>query len=85
MFNIIDQNTQSKVLVSTRISGLIRDSNEVQLSSIEESVNLLAAAAGLDFASLPSSLVEVARLCGRLPLCLNMAGSFLRWSHAYYN
>ena len=33
--------------------------------SVKESVNLLAAAAGLDDASLPPSLIEVARLCGR--------------------
>ena len=64
--NIVDTSTSSKILVSTRISGLIKNSVEVPLSllSIEESIEMLAFGAGLDSEAYPTSLVEVAKLCG---------------------
>ena len=64
--NIVDTSTSSKILVSTRISGLIKNSVEVPLSllSIEESIEMLAFGAGLDSETYPNSLVEVAKLCG---------------------
>ena len=66
--NIVDTSTSSKILVSTRISGLIKNSVEVPLSllSIEESIEMLAFGAGLDSETYPTSLVEVAKLCGEL-------------------
>ena len=39
----------------------------------QESIDLLAHATGLDSGVVPAGLVEAAKLCGRLPLCLNMA------------
>ena len=38
---------------------------------------MLSHAAGLDSAELCTSLVEVAKICGRLPLCLNIAARMI--------
>ena len=74
MLNIIDRETTSKVLVSSRISGLIKGSTEVKLAlmTTAESVDLLAHGAGLDAEAIPPSLVEVARLCGRYLISLSL-------------
>ena len=79
MLNIVDTKTASKVLVSSRISGLVKNSTEVKLAlmTTEESVNMLAHASGLDAQEIPAELVEVAGLCGRLPLCLNIAAQII--------
>ena len=78
MLNIIDRETTSKVLVSSRISGLIKGSTEVKLAlmTTAESVDLLAHGAGLDAEAIPPSLVEVAKLCGRYVLSLARSISF---------
>ena len=75
MLNIIDRETTSKVLVSSRISGLIKGSTEVKLAlmTTAESVDLLAHGAGLDAEAIPPSLVEVAKLCGRYLLSLSLS------------
>ena len=79
MLNIVDTKTASKVLVSSRISGLVKNSTEVKLAlmTTEESVNMLAHGSGLDAQEIPAELVEVAGLCGRLPLCLNIAAQII--------
>ena len=76
--NIVDTSTSSKILVSTRISGLIKNSVEVPLSllSIEESIEMLAFGAGLDSETYPTSLVEVAKLCGE-------RFYLMPWAHSY--
>ena len=79
MLNIVDTKTASKMLVSSRISGLVKNSTEVKLAlmTTEESVNMLAHGSGLDAQEIPAELVEVAGLCGRLPLCLNIAAQII--------
>ena len=69
-FDVIDTTTPSKLLVSTRISGLLKKSDEIKLALMtnEEAIDLLAHGAGLDFEQLPHAIAEVASLCGRLPL-----------------
>ena len=66
-FNVIDTTTPSKLLVSTRVTGLVRNSSEVKLGLMthDEAIDLLAHAAGLDFDELPHAMAEVVRLCGR--------------------
>lgn len=85
-FDIIDKQTNSMLLVSTRISGLISSDacTEVKLSlmsvqvsmhvmmnhlietkTLQESVEMLAAASGLDSTAVAPAMVEVAKLCGR--------------------
>ena len=39
-----------------------------------ESVELLAGVAELDVDQVPPMCLEIAQLCGRLPLCLNIVG-----------
>ena len=69
-FEVIDIATSSKLLVSTRIAGLLKNSSEVKLALMtnEEAIDLLAHGAGLDFQEVPHAVAEVVELCGRLPL-----------------
>ena len=62
-FNILAPETASKMLISTRITGLIKGVEEVKLElmTTEESVDLLAHGSGLDVAETPPSLIEVSR------------------------
>jgi hypothetical protein len=77
--NVVDPTTGSKILVSSRISGLLSGSTEVKLSimTVSESIEMLSHAAGLDSVELSASLVEVTKICGRLPLCLNIAATMI--------
>ena len=77
--DVVDPTAGSKILVSSRISGLLQGSTEVKLAlmTISQSVEMLSHAAGLDSAELSTSLVEVAKICGRLPLCLNIAARMI--------
>ena len=67
--DVIDRQSGSMVLLSTRVGGLIGTgaSTEVKLTlmSIPESVQLLAHGAGLDSEILSPALLEVANLCGK--------------------
>ena len=69
-FNCIDQNTESRIILSTRIAGLIPRSacTEVKLSlmTTKEAVELLANGSGNDSVAVSPSMIEVARLCGHL-------------------
>ena len=75
-FACIDTQTASRLLVTTRIKGIILEATEValQLLGLRESVELLAGVAELDCATIPPSCLEIAQLCGRLPLCLAIIG-----------
>ena len=66
-FEVIDTATPSKLLVSTRIAGLLKNSSEVKLALMtnEEAIDLLAHGAGLDFEQVPHVVAEVVALCGR--------------------
>jgi hypothetical protein len=79
--DVIDRQSGSMLLLSTRIGGLIgaSASAEVKLTlmSVSESVQMLAHGAGLDSNVLSPSLLEVAKLCGRLPLTLNIASQMI--------
>ena len=79
-FDCIDETTNSKLLVTTRIKGVLSGSAEVQLEllSVAESVELLLGVAQLDTAAAPNACLEIAQLCGRLPLCLNIVGNLIR-------
>ena len=79
MLNIVDVETSSRILVSSRISGLIKNSTEVKLAlmTTEEAVEMLAHGCGLDAQEVPAELIEVVGLCGRLPLCLNIAAQII--------
>jgi hypothetical protein len=78
--DFIDTATASKTLVTTRIRGLGGAAQvELGVPSEEESVKLLLASAGLAHVSpVPAEAAEVAQICGRLPLAVDLAGKMLR-------
>ena len=76
----MDSNNCSKTLLTTRIKGLIPKGTEVELEllGLQASVELLASVAELDDNQVPPICLEIAQLCGRLPLCLNIVGNLIR-------
>jgi hypothetical protein len=72
--SFLDESTNSRMLISTRIRGLVAGAREiqVQLLSNQEAVSMLCAMAELDAATVPSSVMSIIRLCGNLPLCLGI-------------
>lgn len=68
----------SKILISTRIQGLLAGGHQVEvgLPSEADSVQMLLAAAGAqdEFVAQPTGVREIVHLCGRLPLALGIAG-----------
>lgn len=80
--NVIDPDTPSKLLVTTRIRGLVKGAAEVDVGSLSESeaLDLLAATAGIDSESWEEEegarglALEVVNMCGRLALTVAIAG-----------
>ena len=79
-FSCVDSENSSKTLLTTRIKGLIPKGTEVELEllGLQASVELLASVAELDDNQVPPICLEIAQLCGRLPLCLNIVGNLIR-------
>jgi hypothetical protein len=79
-FACIDTDTASRQLITTRIKGLLQGAAEVELEllGLQESVELLAGVACLDDAEISPVCLEIAQLCGRLPLCLSIVGNLIR-------
>ena len=79
-FACIDLTTPSRLLVTTRIKGIIQEATEVELEllGLQESVELLAGVAEIDASILPPECLEIAQLCGRLPLCLSIVGKMIK-------
>jgi hypothetical protein len=75
--NFADVQSGSKVLISTRVKGLLVGAHrvEVGLPSSADSVRMLLSAAEVDEdEDEPMGVREVVDLCGRLPLALGIAG-----------
>jgi hypothetical protein len=77
--NFIDDTTRSKVLVSSRVRGVLDGAEivDIGLPNEEEAVQMLLAVAGLPFATAPHAVKEVVKLCGCLPLSLGIAGKLI--------
>eukprot|EP01051_Picozoa_sp_SAG22_P002548 SAG22_NODE_115_length_19315_cov_10.458368_9_plen_1069_part_00 len=84
--DFIDAEAGGKALISTRVKSLLteQDSLQVQLPTESEAAQILMAAAGTSAATgrdrrsqIPSEVFEVVKLCGRLPLALEMAGRLI--------
>ena len=69
-FDCIDGGRDSKLLVTTRIKGILDQGTEVELAllSVRESVELLSAVAQLDTNELSPCMIGIAQSCGRLPV-----------------
>lgn len=78
--NFADVSCGSKVLISTRIRGLLAGAQQVEvcLPSPMDSTHMLLAAADVNSPSPgqphPKGVSEIVDLCGRLPLALGIAG-----------
>ena len=79
--NFLDESTPSRLLLSTRIRGLVPGAAEVQLTllSPQESVEMLMLMSGLSYAADSSAeLLQISFLCGRLPLTIGVAAGDFR-------
>ena len=67
-FACVDPENSSKMLLTTRIKGLIAKGTEVELEllGLQASVELLANVAQLDTDQVPPICLEIAQLCGKL-------------------
>lgn len=79
-----DDCTGSRVLISTRVRGLLKPDRpggvaavEVGLPSVPEAVRIVLNAADMGGRAAPTEAVEIADICGRLPLALRLAGRLI--------
>jgi hypothetical protein len=89
---VIDRNTNSKILVSSRIRGITDGDStaavvDAQLPSMDDAVRLLLGSAEMATASsspsapavvAPPEAMELAKMCNRLPLALGICGKILK-------
>ena len=83
--NCIDSDNTSRLIVTTRIRGLLRNAAEVSVGvlSPEEALKLLLASAEISEEDIEEGsdehkiATEIVELCGRLPLTLAVAGGML--------
>jgi hypothetical protein len=81
MLNCMDANSASKALVTTRTRGLLPGCGEVSLNllSEKEAVELLLRTGGVEATDAArAAALEVALLCGRLPLYLGILGAIIQ-------
>ena len=76
--NFVDVRAGSKVLISTRMQGLLDGGHQVEvgLPSLSDSARMLLRASGVDntAAAHPAGVSEIVNLCDCLPLALGIAG-----------
>lgn len=78
--NWADESAGSKVLISTRVKGLLEGAHQVEvgLPSPSDASRMLLSAAGVQTPGIthdhPAGINEIVQLCGRLPLALGIAG-----------
>jgi hypothetical protein len=84
-FALIDETTQSRVLISSRVRGTLAscgcEVTTLSLPTDDDAIQMVMAAAGMAHGpgrSVPSEAAEVIRLCRRLPLTLGIAGRLVR-------
>ena len=83
----IDETTNSKVLMSSRIRETLEGGNisQIGLPSDAEAVQMLKVAAGMkDTIEAPAEAIEVVRLCNNLPLALGIAGQHKPQDHVLH-
>jgi hypothetical protein len=81
-FTWIDQSTNSKVLISSRIRDVLGGGQiiDVAVPSKSDAVKMLLSTAGIDVDGLQGreEVAHVAELCKRLPLTIGVAGKLIR-------
>ena len=81
-FTWIDQHTNSKVLISSRVRDVLDGGQifDVNVPSESDAVKMLLSTAGMDIETLQDrkEVVQVAEMCKRLPLSISVAGKLIR-------
>eukprot|EP00937_MAST-01D_sp_MAST-1D-sp2_P004093 g4093.t1 len=80
LLNCVDDNTQSKLFVTTRIRGLLKRCDEISLELLTrgEAVDLLLNTGGAESTDNARAAAEhVAELCGDLPLFIGICGGII--------
>lgn len=81
-FIFIDDATESTVLISSRVRGVLEGGTivDIGLPSDEDAMKMLLSEAGLNIESedAPKEAAEVVRFCNNLPLAIGIAGSLLK-------
>eukprot|EP00729_Bicosta_minor_P033101 gene33101-biopygen989 len=81
-FNWIDQNTNSKILISSRVRDVLDGGQiiDVTVPSQMDAVKMLLSTAGMDVEALNGrkEVAHVVELCKRLPLTIGVAGKLIR-------
>jgi hypothetical protein len=81
-FKWIDQTTNSKILISSRVRNTLDggDVIDVAVPSKVDAVKMLLSTADMDIAALQSreEVVQIADLCKRLPLTIGVAGKLIK-------
>jgi hypothetical protein len=81
-FNWIDQSTNSKILISSRIRDVLDGGQIIDIAapSKTDAVKMLLSTAGMDVGALESrkEVAQIAELCKRLPLTIGVAGKLIR-------
>eukprot|EP00937_MAST-01D_sp_MAST-1D-sp2_P003250 g3250.t1 len=82
LLNCIDENTASKLFVTTRIRGLLKGCDEISLEllSSEEAIDLLLRTGGVESEdeTARKAAEQVTDLCGNLPLLIGICGGIIR-------
>lgn len=81
-FMWIDQTTNSKILISSRVRGALEGGEiiDVTVPLVADAVKMLLSTAGmeLDLFQTRKEVVQVVELCKRLPLTIGIAGKLIR-------
>ena len=80
LLNFIDDTTASKVLVSSRVRGVLEGAEivDIGLPTLDEAVQMLLSVAGLPLdAAVPPEAREVVKFCDLLPLAIGIAGKLV--------
>ena len=86
---LVDPDNESRVLVTTRVAGLLKNAVEVDLNVLDrdESRTLLISSAGMDEAEITKGsdeyriIDQIVECCGCLPLALTIVGAMVADSH----
>jgi hypothetical protein len=78
-FALIDERTKSKLLMSSRVRGVLESAEVVDISlpTEEEAIEIMIAAAAMTGPA-PPEASEVVRMCKKLPLTLGIAGRMVK-------
>jgi hypothetical protein len=81
-FKWIDPNTNSKILISSRVRNALDggDVIDVAVPATVDAVKMLLSTAGMDIEALQSrkEVAQIAELCKRLPLTIGVAGKLIK-------